>query len=531
MDNRGSIKKQSIVGGFAILSIAGILSKLLSVVYQPLLNGIIEKDGMGLYGATYGIFVYFYMIANSGLPNSISKLVSEEIELGNENRAHRIFLLSRKLLIIFGGLLSIIMFFGSNVFAEWMGYPKISLAVKVLSPAVFITAVLSSYKGYFQGQKYMTPTGISQIFEQFANVFISLTVAALLLNSKGLIFGVAGATTGTVVGALLAILIMIIYYRRSKLDEIKTDNTEDKILIKKIIAQAAPITFCMSLQGLGLILDPKILEMRLSSIGFTEKAIEVSNGFIFRYNSLINVPIALAMALAVAVLPSVAALMAKGYKERLKNRIDFSIKLCFIVTIPCAVGLSVLAYPICKLLKYNSSGVAELLIYGSGILLLMSIIQIQTAIMQGINKLYTITVISVSALVLKLAINYFTIVQFDYIGVLIGNGMGYLLIVILSTISINKTIDGKVKIISSAVKPLISAGIMGAVVFGINKLLYMVFSMVLGNYISNALAVVISIIIGAVTYGGVFLIIGGLSKDEFDAMPNKIKRLVPKRFL
>ncbi|MCM1990611.1 putative polysaccharide biosynthesis protein [Oceanirhabdus seepicola] len=529
MDNRGSIKKQSIVGGFAILSIAGILSKLLSVVYHPVLNRILGEDGMGNYGATYGIFVYFYMIANSGLPNSISKLVSEEIELGNKKTAHRIFLLSRKLLIIFGAFLSLVMFLGSNIFAEWIGFPKIALAVKVLSPAIFITAVLSSYKGYFQGQKFMTPTGISQIFEQVANVFISLTVAALLMNS-GEIFGVAGATTGTVVGALLAILIMIVYYRRNKLGELKTDNTEDKMLIKKIISQAAPITFCMALQGLSLILDPKILEKSLSSIGIVENAIEVSNGFIFRYNSLINVPIALAMALAIAVLPSVAALMAKGYKERVKNRIDFSIKLCLLVTIPCAVGLSVLAYPICDLLKYDY-GVASLLIYGSGILLLMSIIQIETAIMQGINKLYTITIISVSALALKLAINYFTIVQFDYIGVLIGNGIGYLLIVILSTISINKTIGGKVKIIISTVKPLISAVIMGIVVYGANKLMFMIFSMILGAYISNALAVLLSVIIGAVTYGIVILMIGGLSKEELEAMPNKIKRIIPKKFL
>lgn len=285
----------------------------------------------------------------------------------------------------------------------------------------------------------------------------------------------------------------------------------------------------MALQGLGPVIDPAFLKMRLESIGIAESVIKSSVGMIHKYTTLINVPVALALALAIAVLPSVTALVAKGNTEQTKERIDFSIKLCLIVTIPCAVGLSVLAEPICTLLNYETE-VIWLLIYGAGILLLMSIIQIQTAIMQGINKLYTITMISVAALIVKLVVNYFTIVKFKYIGVLIGNAAGFLVIVIISTITINKTIKGKMNIFGSAIKPFIAAGVMGFVVFGSNYFIEMSFSIILGEYISNALAVVISIIIGAITYGGVFLIIGGLSKEELDAMPNKIKRIIPKRF-
>ena len=77
--------KQTNAKGFTILSAASIINKLLGVLYVPILTLILGNVGNGIYNAGYTIYQLVFMITNAGIPVAISKLISEQIEIG---RAH-----------------------------------------------------------------------------------------------------------------------------------------------------------------------------------------------------------------------------------------------------------------------------------------------------------------------------------------------------------------------------------------------------------------------------------------------------------
>jgi len=105
------MKQQSTGKGFAYLSIAELLVKIMSVVYVPLLVRILGDVGHGIYAVSYEAFTLIYVLTNEGIQRGISKLISELHAKNNPRDALRAFRLSRTLLI--GGGLSLHRFFSS----------------------------------------------------------------------------------------------------------------------------------------------------------------------------------------------------------------------------------------------------------------------------------------------------------------------------------------------------------------------------------------------------------------------------------
>src|SRR3712207_3810772 len=185
------MKKQSTTKGFAILSAAGIIVKLLSLLYIPFLKKIITLNGYGIYGASYKIYVWIYVLANSGIPVAISKLVSEYMALEHYKDAIKSFKIARFMMLIIGTVMSLFMFIFASSLANAIGYPNAKLSIMALAPTIFFTSIVSVYRGYFQGRGNMSPTAISQILEQIINTIFTLVFAAMLMK-YGVDAGCAG---------------------------------------------------------------------------------------------------------------------------------------------------------------------------------------------------------------------------------------------------------------------------------------------------------------------------------------------------
>ncbi|MDH8276279.1 lipid II flippase MurJ, partial [Klebsiella pneumoniae] len=65
---------------------------------------------------------------------------------------------------------------------------------------------------------------------------------------------------------------------------------------------------------------------------------------------LINVPIAIASAMASSLIPTLVADYTKKDLSKARRRITISIKVNMIIAFPCALGLTVLGTPIVRML-------------------------------------------------------------------------------------------------------------------------------------------------------------------------------------
>ncbi|HEX3027632.1 MAG TPA: oligosaccharide flippase family protein, partial [Clostridia bacterium] len=84
------MKQQSTSKGFAILSIASILCKVLSLVYVPLQTAIVGYSGNGMISSGYRIYIFMFSLSNAGLPIALSKLISESDAVGNYKGSKKI---------------------------------------------------------------------------------------------------------------------------------------------------------------------------------------------------------------------------------------------------------------------------------------------------------------------------------------------------------------------------------------------------------------------------------------------------------
>lgn len=530
------MKKQSTTKGFAILSAATMIVKVLSLVYMPFLIRIIDEDGWGIYASAYKIYVFAYVITNAGIPIAISKSVSEFMALERYKDAVKSFRIARLLMLIVGFVVAMLMFVLAKPLAVATSSESSTLAIKALAPTIFLTSIVSTYRGYFQGRGNMVPTAISQVIEQSLNTIFTLLFAAMLLK-YGVEAACAGGTIGTAVGSLGAMLYLIVVYEKNKkiivpkgYKKVKHPTYSNKKILKKILYYGAPIVICIGLQNAGELVDLAIVKGRLlHAVGFTQKIVDMKFGVFTKYRQLLGVPIALVSALSASALPSLSGAFAVKNKESLENKINYTFRLCLIVAIPSAVGLSVLSHPIFKMIFSRYEEGWRLMLIGSIVLVLTAVVQIQITILQSINKLYISTFFMVLGLIGKIIANYVLvgIPKLNILGAVFGNMICFFIPLMLNYIFINKTLKIKLEMFNHSVKPIISSVLMGIVSYGTYLVLNMLFSKFIPIYLSNVIACVAAIGIGIMAYLYGLILTGGITKRDFQVLPRKITRLIP----
>jgi stage V sporulation protein B len=530
------VKQQSLAKGFAILSAAGLIVKILSLLYIPFLIAIIGDEGYGIYGAANQVYVFVYVLANSGIPVAISKLVSELIALENHKDAIRSFKIARFMMMVAGLILALFTLLFAHPLSNMVKFNKSALAIMWLAPSIMITAVASAYRGYFQGRGNMTPTAVSQIIEQGINAVFTIVFAAIFLKHS-LEWACAGGAIGTLLGALSAAMFLAIYHKKRDKYKIPSSDITVKVkriryghLVRKIINYSLPITLCVGMQYAGNLIDLWNTKSRLLAAGLSDVKASSVYGFLLKYQQLLNAPIALTVALSTALLPAISAAVARKNSLEVEGKVNFAFRACFLIALPSAAGFSVLSLPIFRLLHYGEG--EYLMTYGSFILILMAIVQIQTSILQGAGKLYATTFYMIIGIVGKVVTNYFLIAipEINILGAIIGSMVGFLIPITLNVILMKRTLNVGFKA-GTILKPVFSSIVMSIIVFSLYYSLNFLLSFIGDSYITNAILLFVSIIAGGMIYFTVLAYIRGLNKADLEIIPNRFKRIFPKRIL
>jgi len=522
--------------GFLILSIAGILTKVISVFYIPLLQRIIGLDGYGIYQNCYEVFLFVYAVTNLGTQPAIAKVVAELTALGKPMDAVRTLKIARTILASVGAILTILLMTLAFPIGRVIGNPAASYGILMLAPSIFVTSLLSSYRGYFQGRNSMTAIAVSQVLEQVINILVSLTCAFFLVKIS-IEYGSAGGTVGTSVGAFIACLYMVYIYgkRNFEEDSIEAQGNNKRVrtkhIIKKLIKYGLPITLSAGLQNFGSLVDMVNVNSRLAVAGFNMQQSQVLYGVLGRYKTLLSVPLIVVTALGTTVLPAVAAAMALKDKKEIRRKATFAFRLTFIITIPAAVGLSVLGKEVFELLYGTDQGF-ELMVMGSVVLVLMAVVQIQTVILQSMNKLYFVLGTFTIGIVAKIIANYILVGMTDIniLGVVVGNFLWFVIPMFLNKRALRKVLRAKIPMFRNVTKPLIASIIMAGVIFLLKMPVSSLMVLSSGGSILRGITTLIIISIGGFVYLYFMMVLGGIKKSDMDSISPRIFNLLP-RFL
>lgn len=155
------MNEKSIGRGIIVLSISSIILKLLSSIYMPILSLILKDKGVAVYNIGYNYFVFLFAITSLGFQPVITKLVVEE-KAKKTGRTFEVLNESKRFLMILGGV-SILFVLLSKPLSIIAKSKEVMVVIIFLAPAILLAAILTTYRGFFQGDNDINELSISNV--------------------------------------------------------------------------------------------------------------------------------------------------------------------------------------------------------------------------------------------------------------------------------------------------------------------------------------------------------------------------------
>ncbi len=337
--------KKSFIAEAMVISVSNLAVKLIGVLFKIPMSNMLQ-EGMGIFNAAYSIYAMLYMVSTAGLPVAISRAVSASAKRGRTREVENIYRVGSLMFGAIGFICTLIMFFGAEAIALYSKHEDAALAMKIISPTLFLVCVSSAARGYFQGLRNMLPTALSQFIEAFFKMAIGIA-AAYIASSNGASPAVSAACgiSGLTVGTLLSAVFLLLWKKRADASRKKPLSGATKrlrALAYRLAVVAVPVTVTSSALYFSQFLDTLVINKRLISAGFSP---ELAERLYSAYTTLsLSVsdllPSTFVFPIAISILPAVSAALSAGDKKSAGRYMRDSIRMSTIIGMPCAFGLA-----------------------------------------------------------------------------------------------------------------------------------------------------------------------------------------------
>lgn len=518
--------QKSIVGGMTVLSVVGLICKIVGALYRIPLAWLIGDEGMGTYQLVFPTYNMLLTISSAGLPVAISRMVSFSLAKDDPRNARRIFKTALCMLAALGFICMLLMVVMSPSLALRSGDVSTQPGFVAIAPALLLVCVMSALRGFMQGQQNMVPTAISQLIEQVGKVFVALPLAWWGMRIS-VAYAAAGVLLGTSIAEGAALVYMLLVYRRQRkaFDARQQNPAEEpmssKTLMQRLLSLSIPITLGACIVPIAGFIDSGLLLNRLVDAGIQRSA---ALGLYGRYSgyvlTLINVPTALATAIAMSLVPSISGAMARGDGRQIRRQSALGLRLALVVGLPCSVGMSMLSRQCLDLIYHFNTPealqtTANLLSLSSMTIVLFTVVQATSGILQGLRKqripMYTLMV----GVAVKVFLNYTLIgmPQINIYGAPIASLTCYTLSMVPNLYFVYKYTGMKLDVMNEFGRPIAATALMAAVLYAAIRILP-----------DGGVWTLVLILIGIVAYVAFAVLVGAVTTNDLAPLMRRVGR-------
>ena len=534
---REKAKKQVFLTGVIILTAANLLTKVIGLVFKIPLTNMLGNEGMGYFNTAYQIYTWLYMLSTAGVPVALSILVSEFNAKNNRAAAGKLFRLALVVFSLFGLAASAAMLLFSRKLAEFIAADLSFLCIMAISPALLFVCISSTVRGYFQGQRNMLPTAVSEVIEALLKLFVGIALGMYALNKgypiyKVAAFAIFGVSVGVIFGAVFLALSALFSGSLRREKNLPDAGTEfsSKSLLSSFFRVALPVMLSSSLLSMSSMIDTLIVMRRLQDIGFAkEAAVAVYGNYTAYCVTLFNLPPVLIYPIVSALIPSLCSAVTCNNSEKVSLLMSKSLKLSAIISLPCTVGLAVMSFPVLTLIfesRANAEMAAPLLSVLAPSVFLIGVMAVTNAVLQSFRKQrYSVYSMIAGAAVKAVSAYLLPAVKIGsgYLGIYaspISTFLFYLTITVMNFYFIARYVNIKLSVFRIFLRPLLAALLCGASAIAV----YGIAVKFLGE---SRIITLSAILVAVVVYGLFLLLFGGVNRSDTALIP-KVDRLIEK---
>ncbi len=471
--------QKNFLSGALILSVANVLVKVIGAVYKIPLSNLINPTGMNYYNDAYQIYALLFVLSTAGVPVAISKMVSESIVERRLKEPKKILGISVLLFSAIGIFLAGLMVLNVGSISRLLSNDTANYCISLIAPAIFLVAVSSPIKGYFQGYKCMTPTAIYQVIEaSFKLVGLGVVVAMLHHGVTNPMVLACGGVLGVSFGSFAATLFMLIRILSER--ALGHDTTgmlpsrKTGPLAKTILALAIPISLSSSVMSVTSTLDMILVKWNLGEHGLSPEQVRAVYGaYVGASSSMFNLPPTITSTVGIAVLPFLTSAFAAGNRGEAFQNMRSSTKVVSLISMPCAIGMSIMSEPIIKLLfssAYWSVAIPTLAALAISIFF-VSFVSLTVAFLQAAGRVkITLMTMGIGA-VMKLTVNILMVRAIGIMGAPIGTLACYGVITVLNLTFIRKYMGFAFSVTDLFIKPFVCSALACGASYGTWRLL------------------------------------------------------------
>lgn len=414
-----------------MLAVSVVIAKILGAVYRIPLTNIIGAEGMGIYQFVYPVFGLILTLSSGAVPTAVGITISQSVVNSDHEKARKDFTVALKICLIVGILGTIAMLA--------LAYPLSLLQSRsaffgylTIAPSVFIVTIISAFRGWFMGHKNMLPYSISQITEGIVKLGAGITLTYLLLP-YGIEFAVVGALLGVGLSELVTLIILLITYRKKDKTFEKVVLRDNKDAVKKLWRLVLPLVLGGIILPLSQFIDSLLFVNLLKLGGNSANAATTQYGvFAGTVTPIINLPVMVCITLGIAITPQMVEGKIKKSVDFIMDKVNTATKLIFALCVPFILVFIFLGDSIIKVL-YPALGPENIALGGKLLsitainVLALSIFQIYSAILQGLDKIYVPLKIMGSLVALKIILNIVLIPFSGMVGAAISQTIAFTL--------------------------------------------------------------------------------------------------------
>lgn len=416
--------RHPLIMGTAILTVTGLITRIIGFFYRIYLSRLFGEEGMGIYQLLSPVLALSFSLTAAGFQTAISKFVAAQA--GRENTAfpsRRPMTMGLLLTIPLSLACTAILFLESDYIAvHLLQEPRTADMIRILAPSIPLSAIHACVNGYFYGiKKAGVPAG-TQLFEQCCRVACVYLVSAYIL-AQGHTPSINVAVLGLTIGegcSMLAALLAAWYHFSGITRRFPSPRPASAPGYGQLLGMVIPLTANRIVLNLLQSVESVSIPAGLRSYGYDNAtALSVYGVLTGMAFPMIFFPNALTGSVSVMLLPMISESYAKGDDEGIRRAILRTVKYCLLLGFTC-MGFFLLTGKLLGEGLYKSPLAGHFIRTLSLICPFLYLDNTLSSILQGLGMAGRLFFINVTSLLVRLLFILLTVPRLGIQGYLYG---------------------------------------------------------------------------------------------------------------
>ena len=361
----------------AVVTFFSAFEHCLGFLYRIILSRTLGPEGLGVYQVALTVFAVFITISSSGLPITLSRVISKHRASKSYAGADSATTAAILIALMFSVPITILLFLLRTPFSKIFSDPRCADLFYIMLFGLSFTSVYSVIRGAFWGNRRFFAYSLVELVEEI----VMISTGVILLVGVG--FGIADVNKAAIAVLIshLCSFALAVFYFTLKGGKLRSPRGELMPLLKS----SMPVTTMRASSSLVSSLISVIFPMRLMATGVSSSRAMSAYGVVYgMVMPVILIPASFIGSIALVLVPELSETYYKGAKEKVVALITKALSTTLLIAcalvpffIACGEGVGVLLY--------GSAESGELISKGALILIPMSLTMITTSLLNSMN--------------------------------------------------------------------------------------------------------------------------------------------------